>query len=284
MTRQRDPAGELGERDSEGQIFRADTVPPPASGDAYSAATVVREAPPEMLAAIRERKKLKEASAKPDPRSDHRHDSSAKAGPRVAPVVPLQLPPEPKVPRFNFHVEDEDQDRELDWDVPPMPSHVAQEEPASERSDSGSRPIQYNQAAQRRRAAIQRDDEWEGLPTQEEGDGEEYAVTMLSVSPRSSRPNAGKAVRVSSDILGPSTSVADADDPANWQAPLAPANRWPRWLRILFVALVLGVLLMLASAPWSVPEQDQGSPATHGAPSPTSGPAPHGRVLPAVPR
>ncbi len=58
--------GSLVTDDSEGDVFRADTVPPPASGDAYSAETVVREAPAEVLAAIKKRKR-DEALAIPQP-------------------------------------------------------------------------------------------------------------------------------------------------------------------------------------------------------------------------
>jgi hypothetical protein len=44
----------------EGEVHRVDTVPPPASGDAYSADTVIRDVPPEALEAIRERRKNSE--------------------------------------------------------------------------------------------------------------------------------------------------------------------------------------------------------------------------------
>jgi hypothetical protein len=70
MTKGNDPADRLDKLDalnSEGHIHRADTVPPPNSGDAYSAETVVREAPPEVLAAIRERRKEQAAAEKPQP-------------------------------------------------------------------------------------------------------------------------------------------------------------------------------------------------------------------------
>src|SRR5665213_4183185 len=45
-------------RDSE--AHRVDTVPPPASGDAYSADTVIRDVPREALEAIREKRKTSE--------------------------------------------------------------------------------------------------------------------------------------------------------------------------------------------------------------------------------
>jgi FtsZ-interacting cell division protein ZipA len=44
----------------EGEVHRVDTVPPPASGDAYSADTVIRDVPREALDAIRERRKNSE--------------------------------------------------------------------------------------------------------------------------------------------------------------------------------------------------------------------------------
>lgn len=52
-------------QDDEANIHGVDTVPPPESGDAYSAMTVVREAPPAVLEAIRKRK-LEEAVKKAD--------------------------------------------------------------------------------------------------------------------------------------------------------------------------------------------------------------------------
>jgi hypothetical protein len=89
-------------RESEGKIHRADTVPPPADGEShYSAATVVREAPPEVLAAIRQHKALK-AAASP----------------------PVELPPPPRVPRL-------EQPATLpDLSLLPAPA-VARENPAS---------------------------------------------------------------------------------------------------------------------------------------------------------
>ena len=51
--------------EGEENIHGVDTVPPPESGDAYSAMTVVREAPPAVLEAIRKRK-LEEAVKKAD--------------------------------------------------------------------------------------------------------------------------------------------------------------------------------------------------------------------------
>jgi hypothetical protein len=55
----KDDAKRSGELDPDSHIFLADTVPPPASGDAYSAETVVRTAPPELLDAARARKALR---------------------------------------------------------------------------------------------------------------------------------------------------------------------------------------------------------------------------------
>jgi hypothetical protein len=51
--------------EGEENVHGVDTVPPPESGDAYSAMTVVREAPPAVLEAIRKRK-LEEAVKKAD--------------------------------------------------------------------------------------------------------------------------------------------------------------------------------------------------------------------------
>jgi len=49
-----------GVESSEGEIHRVDTVPPPESGDAYSADTVIRDVPREALDAIRDRKHASE--------------------------------------------------------------------------------------------------------------------------------------------------------------------------------------------------------------------------------
>lgn len=54
-----------------------DTVPPPESGDAYSAMTVVREAPPAVLEAIRKRK-LEEAVKRAD--AAHEKKAAERAG------------------------------------------------------------------------------------------------------------------------------------------------------------------------------------------------------------
>jgi hypothetical protein len=45
----------------EAEVHRVDTVPPPESGDAYSADTVIRDVPAEALEAIRERRKNSES-------------------------------------------------------------------------------------------------------------------------------------------------------------------------------------------------------------------------------
>jgi hypothetical protein len=41
-------------------VHEVDTIPPPPSGDAYAAATVVRLAPPEVLASLRAKKEARE--------------------------------------------------------------------------------------------------------------------------------------------------------------------------------------------------------------------------------
>jgi hypothetical protein len=99
------------EQDSDRKIYIADTVPPPAGGDAYSAATVVREAPPEVLEAIRQRSVARAeqaASSKPPPR--------VKA-PRVAPT-PAFRPPVNHIPRFNLDDDDPDIDDPDMWEAP----------------------------------------------------------------------------------------------------------------------------------------------------------------------
>jgi hypothetical protein len=55
-----DPKEEPAARSGEGEVHRVDTVPPPASGDAYSADTVIRDVPREALDAIREKRKSSE--------------------------------------------------------------------------------------------------------------------------------------------------------------------------------------------------------------------------------
>ncbi len=55
-----DPKDEPAVTSGEGEVHRIDTVPPPASGDAYSADTVIRDVPREALEAIREKRKNSE--------------------------------------------------------------------------------------------------------------------------------------------------------------------------------------------------------------------------------
>ncbi|MEO7111485.1 MAG: hypothetical protein ABI183_13685 [Polyangiaceae bacterium] len=55
-----DPKDEPVAQSGEAEVHRADTVPPPASGDAYSADTVIRDIPREALEAIRDKRKSSE--------------------------------------------------------------------------------------------------------------------------------------------------------------------------------------------------------------------------------
>lgn len=55
-----DPKEEPPAQSGEAEVHRVDTVPPPASGDAYSADTVIRDVPREALEAIREKRKNSE--------------------------------------------------------------------------------------------------------------------------------------------------------------------------------------------------------------------------------
>jgi FtsZ-interacting cell division protein ZipA len=55
-----DPKDEPAAESGEAEVHRVDTVPPPASGDAYSADTVIRDVPREALDAIREKRKSSE--------------------------------------------------------------------------------------------------------------------------------------------------------------------------------------------------------------------------------
>jgi hypothetical protein len=55
-----DPKDEPAATSGDSEVHRVDTVPPPASGDAYSADTVIRDVPREALEAIREKRKTSE--------------------------------------------------------------------------------------------------------------------------------------------------------------------------------------------------------------------------------
>lgn len=84
--------------EDDANIHGVDTVPPPESGDAYSAMTVVREAPPAVLEAIRKRK-LEEAVKKAD--AAHEKKAAERAGEitvEVGSAAASEQPPEEKAP------------------------------------------------------------------------------------------------------------------------------------------------------------------------------------------
>jgi hypothetical protein len=58
-----DPKDEPAAESGEAEVHCVDTVPPPASGDAYSADTVIRDVPREALEAIREKRKSEKRRA-----------------------------------------------------------------------------------------------------------------------------------------------------------------------------------------------------------------------------
>ena len=76
--------------EDDANVHGVDTVPPPESGDAYSAMTVVREAPPAVLEAIRKRK-LEEAVKKADAAQEK------KAAERAV-EISVEIDPRPKAP------------------------------------------------------------------------------------------------------------------------------------------------------------------------------------------
>lgn len=97
-----------GEDDAEEDVYRVETVPPPESGDAYSAPTVVKEAPEAVLNAIR-RAKVKRAAGARDVTSAQ----------DAAPIVPRP----PRVPQ-------------IDTSAPPAKSTTSASPSASPRATS----------------------------------------------------------------------------------------------------------------------------------------------------
>lgn len=93
------PAATLGEEN----IYKADTTPPPAGGDAYSAPTEVRELPEEVLAGLRARKLpggLGSLSFGATPTSEEEFNESSavrKVSVKAA-AVPVVEPPKPVEP------------------------------------------------------------------------------------------------------------------------------------------------------------------------------------------
>jgi hypothetical protein len=86
-----DPKEEPAAQSGEGEVHRVDTVPPPASGDAYSADTVIRDVPREALDAIREKRKNSEnRRAAANSESSANAESSAKE-PAVSSDKPAEL-------------------------------------------------------------------------------------------------------------------------------------------------------------------------------------------------
>lgn len=65
--------------DAKDKAFTADTVPPPPSGDAYSAETLVNQAPPDVLRAMRERPRV----TNPDSETKLREDDVRESAPPV---------------------------------------------------------------------------------------------------------------------------------------------------------------------------------------------------------
>lgn len=90
-----------------GEEHRVDTVPPPASGDAYSADTVIRDVPREALEAIREKKRVEREAEREARRaerdslpklSDSSEDDKASAKTVAAHVLPDSSKP-PAAPK-----------------------------------------------------------------------------------------------------------------------------------------------------------------------------------------
>jgi hypothetical protein len=135
---------EQGKRPSDGvKVHTADTVPPPASGDAYNAATEVRQAPDDLLEIMRQRKELRAAKmpkfdATPNIIIEVEHDDMAPpeapapiAAPAAVEPVPTPAAPPPLDP------------------VAPPPAPIAAMTPAVAPTEDG--PIEYPGTIQRQR-------------------------------------------------------------------------------------------------------------------------------------
>lgn len=108
-------------RSGEGEIHRVDTVPPPASGDAYSADTVIRDVPREALEAIREKRKSSE-NRRAAERVDLAKDSSTNDAPAAKPA-------DIKTPVIVADVADEDEEKPISkkpvqFDAPSAHAHA----------------------------------------------------------------------------------------------------------------------------------------------------------------
>jgi hypothetical protein len=86
--------------DEEKALQQMDTVPPPASGDAYSAETVVRQAPPEVLEAIRKRRQAQPETA--DLESGERLTLRQPALPRID--IPVEEAEDAAAPKVEIEV------------------------------------------------------------------------------------------------------------------------------------------------------------------------------------
>lgn len=83
-------SGESAKRAS-GDEHKVDTVPPPASGDAYSADTVIRDVPREALEAIREKKRLA-ASSEPIVADDDKPSAETKVAAPPKELADMAVP------------------------------------------------------------------------------------------------------------------------------------------------------------------------------------------------
>ncbi len=257
MTQPKDPALKNNSTDSEGRINRADTVPPPPSGDAYSAATVVREAPPEVLAAIRERKK-----------------QAALAQPK--------LPPAPALPKGLVGVKAPSEDASSGREV--LKLHDDDDEGAGpvwqaspEIVDAVRKQRDSGQPSSRRRSRSQpapsspprltpppsKPDA--AVSVTEADDVDDQAMTRLRVSPKASdgQPASGERLRESapSQPGHPTLAQPDAEplplqgaplsepEPAVWPSPLG-APSWTTDRRLALAVVVAMLILSTAAAFW----------------------------------
>ena len=201
--------------EGEENIHGVDTVPPPESGDAYSAMTVVREAPPAVLEAIRKRK-LEEAVKKAGAAQEKKAvERASEVSVEIGSDTASDKPQDPKPPTIDTPLVGSDKSRTSD-----EPKKSDEPENADAAEDPEAIAALSPPSSALAPAPLPRIEGY-GVPSPNGVDDEDQDESGLSIRPNV--PARAKEEHADASILAIEPS-ADSKR-LNMDAPFAPAPR-----------------------------------------------------------